>query len=766
MRVHTCALLIASCAIVVSSLPSGAIAQECDGWIPLHDMLPRRDPVLVQTSSGPLLYGGTLAPGADVAATLLLAATCETWRFDGARWQFVTMDGPSPRYQAAGVYDAARGKVVLFGGRGLDVARNVEDTFRETWEFAEGEWTRRITNQAPVGRYRHAMAYDPSRQKTFLYGGLSFETIASLQFWSYDGVDWTIIPLTTPNPGTQFDHSLIFDPRDNTLLLVPAAPGDAAWRWNGSAWTQLAPTGIQTSTAFFDSSRNAVVLGDAIGRHHTFDGSTGATLLADVEPALAGVVVNPTSIAIGEDEWLSVVAPPFNNFAESNPPSTLVYSPTASWTAVSAARQPTQASHFAMGFHPSSNEAVVFGGVVGPASNTIVQTWLLRGETWRRYAGDQPPARRSAFLAFVPPRNELIMLGGFNADSRLWAWNGASWSSTPTGNQSSDSFTPNPTLDLGRNAVMWPRADGLVIFDDERTTYPDLNLTSVWGAFDPDRESTVYTAGQASSTFTLGTGSGGDPILAPLSIASVPRAIAGVAGAYSAEYGGIVAFGGSTLSPGVDGPTPRKTYFLASDATAWSALTPLLNGPTFRSAATMVEDNVARRVIMYGGASSSSVYPNRETWKLARGPAAVALEPSETFVVPGETAEVFIIASGGGVIDYQWFKDGQPLANSPRISGADSDTLQIQNFSSDDNGQYHVTVSNPCGDDQSIAVEIRLVPACPGDFNDSGGIDASDLAAFFSAYEQGLRVADVDLSGGIDAGDLAVFIASYEAGGC
>ncbi len=65
-----------------------------------------------------------------------------------------------------------------------------------------------------------------------------------------------------------------------------------------------------------------------------------------------------------------------------------------------------------------------------------------------------------------------------------------------------------------------------------------------------------------------------------------------------------------------------------------------------------------------------------------------------------------------------------------------------------------------------IAVQLRAIPTCPGDFDDSGTVDASDLAGFFAAYERGLMIADVDLSGGIDTGDLAAFVQSFEAGGC
>ena len=57
-------------------------------------------------------------------------------------------------------------------------------------------------------------------------------------------------------------------------------------------------------------------------------------------------------------------------------------------------------------------------------------------------------------------------------------------------------------------------------------------------------------------------------------------------------------------------------------------------------------------------------------------------------------------------------------------------------------------------------------PSCAADYDDNGGIDGADLAAFFGDYEAGETCADVDQNGGIDGADLATFFSVYEAGGC
>jgi hypothetical protein len=55
---------------------------------------------------------------------------------------------------------------------------------------------------------------------------------------------------------------------------------------------------------------------------------------------------------------------------------------------------------------------------------------------------------------------------------------------------------------------------------------------------------------------------------------------------------------------------------------------------------------------------------------------------------------------------------------------------------------------------------------CPADFNQDGGIDGTDVEAFFAAWEAGLDTADVNTDGGIDGSDVEFFFAAWEAGGC
>lgn len=63
-------------------------------------------------------------------------------------------------------------------------------------------------------------------------------------------------------------------------------------------------------------------------------------------------------------------------------------------------------------------------------------------------------------------------------------------------------------------------------------------------------------------------------------------------------------------------------------------------------------------------------------------------------------------------------------------------------------------------------LHLSLEARCPADYNDDGGIDGSDVQAFFNDWEGGLPASDVNCDGGIDGADVGAFFTAWENGGC
>lgn len=63
-----------------------------------------------------------------------------------------------------------------------------------------------------------------------------------------------------------------------------------------------------------------------------------------------------------------------------------------------------------------------------------------------------------------------------------------------------------------------------------------------------------------------------------------------------------------------------------------------------------------------------------------------------------------------------------------------------------------------------LQATITFIPGCPSDFNDDGGVDGSDVEAFFIAWESGDVLGDFNEDGGIDGTDVEAFFFRWEQG--
>ncbi len=78
-------------------------------------------------------------------------------------------------------------------------------------------------------------------------------------------------------------------------------------------------------------------------------------------------------------------------------------------------------------------------------------------------------------------------------------------------------------------------------------------------------------------------------------------------------------------------------------------------------------------------------------------PPQILAQPADLALCPGNPASVSVSATGGD-LSYRWQKGGSDLSNGGRITGADSDTLEIAGVVSGDAGAYRCVVSNLGGE--------------------------------------------------------------------
>ncbi|MCA9304147.1 MAG: immunoglobulin domain-containing protein, partial [Phycisphaerales bacterium] len=123
------------------------------------------------------------------------------------------------------------------------------------------------------------------------------------------------------------------------------------------------------------------------------------------------------------------------------------------------------------------------------------------------------------------------------------------------------------------------------------------------------------------------------------------------------------------------------------------------------------------RIYVFGGENLSGGSYGTESLYTTPCP-RFSSQPVDTTVWAHTTIGINCQTLGGGVITYQWFKDGQPLADGPAdgggvIAGSQTSSLSIQEAAEADEGLYWVVAMNSCGEVTSsgASVVVRVPPS-------------------------------------------------------
>lgn len=269
-----------------------------------------------------------------------------------------TSEAPTPRRAHAMAYDARRGVIVLFGGRGE------EDELGDTWEW-DGLWRERTPPRSPPPRAGHAMAYDAGRGRVVMFGGAA---PAERSTWEWDGETW-IEHTPALGPAAQLAGiAMAYDPaRGATLLFGGQLAGvmrGETWIWSGEAWRQLdamiAPPARTAAMLAHDGKHGRMVL---------FGGADGAGLRRD------------TWVLDGDG-----------------------------WREQAAMTTPPARARASFGFDAQAGHLVLFGGE--GAQGAMGDTWRHDGAVWREVSGAAPRPRIAAAMSYDPAQGHLVLFGG------------------------------------------------------------------------------------------------------------------------------------------------------------------------------------------------------------------------------------------------------------------------------------------------------------------------------------------------------------------
>ncbi len=193
--------------VVFGGLAPGSVPQqmtwEWDGamW---HEPTPSASPparyftsmVQAGPSGGVLLFGGY----PNITTTTGLR---DTWIYDGAAWREVPTPAAIPAEAIAMLaYDEAEQRVVLLTHESA------------TWVFANDAWTQLDVQQSPPPRISGSLVFRPERGKLMLYGGSGVQDV-----WELDGDTWRELALIGGKPSLRAYAGAAYHERVNSLVL-------------------------------------------------------------------------------------------------------------------------------------------------------------------------------------------------------------------------------------------------------------------------------------------------------------------------------------------------------------------------------------------------------------------------------------------------------------------------------------------------------------------------------------------------------------------
>jgi hypothetical protein len=258
-------ILATSVAVALSTLPHPAVAQL------LHPGVRNAHAAVYDSRTGEiLLFGGATA--SEVRADL--------WRWRAGAWHRSPAAGPEPRTFPAMAYDSARDAVVLFGGSRVLFGDSTAPPamLADTWVLRDDEWTQ-VSGSGPGPRAEAAVAYDPRRGRTVLFGGRFTSPGGGVtrlgDTWEWDGRRW--IRASTAGPSPRSGAAMAWHPELRAVVLFGGSGGPLGdtWSWDGRAWIRLpipaAPGRFNSVMAWDPSLRRLVRFGGWDGQRRTSD---------------------------------------------------------------------------------------------------------------------------------------------------------------------------------------------------------------------------------------------------------------------------------------------------------------------------------------------------------------------------------------------------------------------------------------------------------------------------------------------------------------
>jgi hypothetical protein len=219
-----------------------------------------------------VLFGGNSAGFVGGPAVFdengsVIDAVGDTWLWQGnptgGSWQqkFPSNPKPCPRTSPTLAWDAAKGRVMMFGGLSgpMPPTPCANGAYNDTWTWDGTKWKQCTTcGTPPTKRFAHRMEWDPDNvlgagPQVVMFGGSTAGGVLNHETWAIDGGMWQqcLSPNCTTFPSIRCCVGLSYfpnsDPTKKGLILYGGqdmgAPDGShrelsgTWRFDGTNWS-------------------------------------------------------------------------------------------------------------------------------------------------------------------------------------------------------------------------------------------------------------------------------------------------------------------------------------------------------------------------------------------------------------------------------------------------------------------------------------------------------------------------------------------------
>lgn len=288
-------------------------------------------------------------------------------------------------------------------------------------------WVFRDVVGPPFNITNFGMAYDSLNEVVVV----TFYSTSSLSMetWYWDGTSWTdAAPTLIATNRTRFP--MVYDnAREVSLIFGGYFSGSFlgdTWQWDFADWSELAPVDSPPARYFssmvFDTDRGVSILYG--GRDTTvpidyrdtweFNG----TNWTDLAPATRPSANRRAAMAYDTYRGNTVLFGGLTD-ADARTNETFIWDG-ASWTNVIPATSPSTRYAHAMAFDGDRGVVVMFGGRIGASYSD--ETWEWDGTNWTELTtATTPPANGDHQMAFDENRGVIVMFGGVNSSEHgVW----------------------------------------------------------------------------------------------------------------------------------------------------------------------------------------------------------------------------------------------------------------------------------------------------------------------------------------------------------